>query len=139
MKIQKNKTNYKLRYNIITTFVYVIGIILIIQLFNLQIVNGQEYRETSNTRLTRESDLKAARGNITDSTGIILAGTTTSYNLELYKSKIDTQTLNETILKVANVLEAHQSKYIDDFPITINPFTFTYNDERKRKRMEKKQ
>ena len=128
-----------MRYNIITTFVYVIGIILIIQLFNLQIVNGQEYRETSNTRLTRESDLKAARGNITDSTGIILAGTTTSYNLELYKSKIDTKTLNDTILKVANVLEAHQSKYIDDFPITINPFAFTYNDERKRKRMEKKQ
>ena len=61
----KNDNN-KIRYNIVTIFIYIVGIILILQLFNLQIVHGQEYRETSNTRLTRESVLKAARGNILD-------------------------------------------------------------------------
>ena len=76
---------------------YCIGIILIIQLFNLQIVHGDEYLETSNTRLTRESVLKAARGNIRDNTGTTLVGTTTSYNLEIYKTKIDNKTLNETL------------------------------------------
>ena len=55
------KDNSKIRYNIVTILVYVVGIVLILQLFNLQIVHGQEYRETSNTRLTRESTLKAAR------------------------------------------------------------------------------
>ena len=64
MKISNKQANIKLRYNIVTTLVYIIGIVLIVQLFNLQIVNGEEYRETSNTRLTRESTLKAARGNI---------------------------------------------------------------------------
>ena len=60
----------KFRYNIITTFVYIIGIILISQLFNLQIVKGKEYREQSNTRLSRESVLNAARGDILDPTEV---------------------------------------------------------------------
>lgn len=123
------KPNIKLRFNIVTTLTYLVGIILLIQLFNLQIINGQEYRETSNTRLTRESTLKAARGNITDSSGTILVGTTTSYNLEIYKSKIDNNTLNETLLKVAKVLEEKGSQYIDNFPITVKPFAFTYNND----------
>ena len=60
MKIKKqNKQNLKIRYNIITTGVYFVGIILFLQLFNLQIIHGTEYRETSNTRLSRESTLKA--------------------------------------------------------------------------------
>ena len=41
------------RFNVITILVYIIGIILIIQLFNLQVVNGQSYRDQSNTRLSR--------------------------------------------------------------------------------------
>ncbi len=45
-----------------TIFTYIIGIVLIVQLFNLQIIHGAEYREQSNTRLTRESTLKADRG-----------------------------------------------------------------------------
>lgn len=132
-----SKPNLKLRYNIITTGVYLVGIILFLQLFNLQIIHGEEYRETSNTRLTRESTLKAARGNITDSRGTILVGTTASNSIELYKSKIDNDTLNETILQIANVLEQCGDKYIDEFPITINPFSFKYQDEEKEKKWKK--
>lgn len=137
MKKTNKPINTNIRYNIITVFVYCIGIILLVQLFNLQIVHGNEYLETSNTRLTRESVLKAARGNIRDNTGNIIAGTTTSNNLEIYKSKIDTDTLNETILRVANVLEQNGSKYIDNFPIKINPFSFTYNNEEREKNWKK--
>ena len=137
MKKKDKPINFKIRYNIITILAYCIGIILLVQLFNLQIVHGNEYLETSNTRLTRESVLKAARGNIRDNSGTILAGTGTSNNLEIYKSKIDTDTLNETILRVANVLEQHNCKYIDNFPIKINPFAFTYNNEEREKNWKK--
>ena len=71
----KNNINFKLRYNLITVFIYVIGIILLLQLFNLQIIHGAEYREQSNNRLTRESTLEAARGSILDNSGNELAGT----------------------------------------------------------------
>jgi len=87
----------------------------------LQIVNGEEYRERSNTRLTRESTLKAARGNITDSTGNKLASSKLGYSLEIYKSKVDTETLNSTILEVIKTLETNGDSYIDSLPIKIDP------------------
>ena len=89
-----------------TVFTYVIGIVLIIQLFNLQIIHGAEYREQSNTRLTRESTLEAARGEILDRSGNVLVTSSQKFNLELYKSKIDNDTLNDSILKIINVLES---------------------------------
>ena len=87
-----------------TIFTYIIGIVLIVQLFNLQIIHGAEYREQSNTRLTRESTLKADRGDILDRYGNSLVSSSQKFNLELYKSKIDTQALNNSILKIVNVL-----------------------------------
>ena len=116
--------NINLRFNIINFFVYLIGIIFIISLFNLQIVNGEEYRAQSNTRLTRETELEAARGSILDSSGQVLVGTTSQYSLELYKTNIETDDLNNALLNIVNVLEKHEIKYKDSFPININPFEF---------------
>lgn len=123
-----NKKDINFRYNIATVFTYVIGIVLIVQLFNLQIVHGTEYREESNTRLTRESTLEAARGDILDRSGNVLVSSSQKFDLELYKSKIDTKTLNDTILKIVNVLEKYNVSYTDSFPININPFEFKLSE-----------
>lgn len=119
----------KLRFNIITLIVYLCGVILLLQLFNLQIIHGQEYREQSDTRLTRQTTLLAARGEILDRTGTALATNTVSVSLELYKTKIDDETLNTAILNMINVLEKNGDKYIDKFPIKINPFEYTITDD----------
>lgn len=121
----------KLRYNLTTVLVYAIGIVLLLQLFNLQIINGQEYREKSDTRLTRETTLQAARGNFLDRTGSVIASITTATKLELYKTKIDNETLNNSILAMVNVLEKNGDKYIDNFPILLNPYSFTFSSEEK--------
>lgn len=125
-KINKRSINF--RYNMITIFSYAIGIILIVQLFNLQIVHGSEYREQSNTRLTRESVLEAARGEILDRAGNTMVTSAQKFNIELYKSKIDTETLNNTILKIINVLEKYSINYTDNFPINVDPFEYTISD-----------
>ena len=119
------------RYNILTVIVYIIGIILIAQLFNLQIVHGEEYLEKSSSRLTRETTILAARGNILDRNGNIIAGTTTKYTLNIYKSKIDSDTLNNTILETIKILEENGDSYKDEFPIKINPIEFTIGEEEK--------
>ena len=124
-----NKKSINLRYNIVTIFTYVIGIILIVQLFNLQIIHGSKYREESNTRLTRESTLEADRGEILDRSGNILVSSSQKFNLELYKSKIDNNSLNESILKIVQVLEKYNVSYTDNFPIKIEPFEYTISDE----------
>lgn len=128
----------RVKYNIITMLVYILGIILLIQLFNLQIVKGQEYRNQSNTRLTRESVLKAARGNILDRTGNPIVSNTMGFRLDLYKTKVDNQTLNDTILKIINILEKNGDKYNDNLIITVEPFGFTSQDEEYLKSWKKK-
>lgn len=126
-----------LRYNIITILVYIVGIVLIVQLFNLQIVNGKEYRETSNTRLSRETVVKAARGSIKDRTGNLLVTTKMGFNVDLYKTKIDTATLNKTILNTIRILESNKDKYINNLPIKVNPFEFENRDEEIQKKWKK--
>ena len=120
--------NNKLRFNLLYIIVYVSGIILLAGLFNLQIVKGNDYRKISNTRLSRNMTVKASRGDILDSSGNKLISTKMLYNLEFYKTKIDNATLNKTLLLIAQTLDNNGDKYIDQFPITINPTKYTGND-----------
>ena len=117
------------RFNIITILAYIIGIVLIAQLFNLQVVNGETYREQSNTRLSRVTSIEAARGSIVDRSGNELAGVRTEYSVELFKTNIDNEELNNTILRLVNLLNEYQVSYTDSFPIKINPFEFTISDD----------
>ena len=132
------KPNFKLRFNFLTTVIYILGIVLLLQLFNLQIVHGEEYREQSNTRLTRESTIKADRGSILDKSGNTIVGNSMGFSVDLYKTKIDDKTLNETILKIITVLEQNGDSYIDDFIINVNPYTFTTDNEETISKFKKK-
>lgn len=131
------KVNFNFRYNLTTVLVYLIGIVLIVQLFNLQVVHGEEYRASSNARLTRESDIEAARGNIEDRNESILATTKTGYSVELYKTKIKDEELNNVALKIANLLESNEDTYINNFPID-SELKFTLSSEDSIKAWKKK-
>lgn len=134
----KNKgKNDRIRYNIITILVYIIGIVLLVQLFNLQIVHGAEYRETSNIKLTRESVLKADRGNIKDSSGTTLATVDAQYSIVLYKTKVSNETLNNTILNLLNILSTNGDSYVDNFLIDVNPYRFKLEEEESQKKWKK--
>ena len=127
----------RIRYNIVTTIIYILGIILLIQLFNLQIIHGAEYRETSNSRLTRETIVKAARGSIKDRSGVDLVSTDTGYSVEIYNTKVDEAGLNSAIEKFINILEKNEDEFLDNLPIKVNPFEFTYKSEDEQKNWKK--
>lgn len=129
--------NDRIRYNILTILVYIVGIVLLAQLFNLQIVHGEEYRETSNTKLTRESVLKADRGSIKDSSGTMLATVDAQYSIVLYKTKVSNDTLNTTILKLLNILSTNSDSYVDNFLIDVNPYRFKLEEEESQKKWKK--
>ena len=129
MKQKIKKQNVNFRFNVLTVIVYIVGIILLVSLFNMQIVHGAEYRETSNTRLSRESTLEATRGDILDRSGNVLATNTTTFNISLYKTKSDNATLNNCILNLVNLLQKNNSSYPDNFPINANKkYTISGND-----------
>ena len=106
-----------------------IGIVILIQLFNLQIIHGAEYRETSNTKLTREAKIQASRGSILDRSGNVLVNTEMHFSLEMYKAKTDDDQLNSSILLMTNILKQNGDSYVDPFPISIDPFSYLIEGE----------
>lgn len=134
---KEKRNNDRVRYNIITILVYIIGIVLLVQLFNLQIIHGEEYRETSNIRLTRESILKADRGDIKDSSGTTLATVDAQYSIVMYKTKVSDEVLNNTILKLLNILSTNGDTYVDNFLIDVNPYKFKLEEEESQKKWKK--
>lgn len=126
-KTETEKTNF--RYNLLTTIVYIIGIVLLVQLFNLQIIHGKEYRETSNTKLSKEAVVEAARGKILDRTGTILAETQMGFNVQLFKTKATEAEMNDSMLVLSEIFEKNGDKYVDDFPISIEPFSYNFSTQ----------
>lgn len=126
---EEGKEQINIRFNIINVIVYLIGIILIVQLFNLQVVHGESYREQSNTRLSRTTTIKAARGSILDRSGNELAGVKTENNIEIYKTNLSDDELNKSMLNLVNLMNRYEISYSDTFPIKINPFEFTIEGE----------
>ena len=103
--------------------------IIIARLFFLQIVNGTEYRETSNTKLSRETTIESTRGDILDRNGTVMVSSEMTFSLEMYKSKADNESLNSSISLMTNVLKNNGNEYVDNFPISINPFVFNFTSE----------
>lgn len=113
--------------------VALIGIVFIFQLFNLQIVNGENYREQSENRLVRETKITAPRGEIYDRYGKVIVTNETSYTVNMYYTKIEKSVLNEALLKLANILEKNEDEYSNNFPINFETMEFTKNEENARK------
>lgn len=114
-----------IRFTILIIIVCLVGIILLGQLFNLQIVNGESYREQSEKRLTRESETYAPRGEIYDRYGKLLVTSESAYILQLYRTKINSEELNEVLLKLASILEKNGDTYHNNFPINFETMEFT--------------
>ncbi|MBP3502434.1 MAG: penicillin-binding protein 2 [Clostridia bacterium] len=132
---KSNNTN--LRYNILIVAVYIIGCVLLIQLFNLQIINGDEYRAQSSARLTRETIVYADRGEILDCNGMKLVTTSTGYSLDLYKTTSDDAQLNNNILNIIRVLEENGDSYVDNLILQVEPFGFSTDNQETIKKWKK--
>ena len=145
MRDKKNKELIKnnIRYNSMLILVYLVGIVLIVALFKVQILDGLKYREESNARLVRETLIKAKRGNILDRTGKPLGTTELSYGVELYKTQIDDDKLNDLILRLTEILDKNKEKYNTGLIIKTDPFEFKkldidyLNDWKERKNIPK--
>ncbi|MBE5822403.1 MAG: penicillin-binding protein 2 [Clostridiales bacterium] len=134
MGINKRKTIFDNRYTYVYMLVYLITLILLFTLFNLQIVNGEEYRQSSQKRLLRERTVKAPRGEMYDRNGNLLVTNTMGFELLLYKTKIENEQLNNVLLSIINILEKNNDSYTNTLPIEVDAqgnvkFTFSNDIE----------
>lgn len=116
---------------LITKFVLVlVGVVISIRLIDLQIVNGQEYREESEKKMLRETIVEAPRGEIYDRNGVVLATNKLAYDVVVYKVGLDNESLNKTLLRVINILEQNNDEIYSNFPMDTLKSGFYTQSER---------
>lgn len=118
------------RYNIIIIAISTLLLILSFRVAILTIVEGDYYRDISDNKKIKEISITAPRGEIRDRYGRLLAGNRPSFTVQIMKDELnikDKQQKNNVILSLVKLLEEDGVDYIDDFPIELN--TFAYTDE----------
>jgi len=132
MESYKKKIVFSERYIFIYIIVFLVAIVLISTLFYLQIIKGEEYRTQSNNRLLRENIVQAPRGDILDRNNNVLVTNKMGFSLMLYKINISTEKLNESLLKITNILIKNGDKYVNTLPIGFDEdgnLIFTNSEE----------
>lgn len=96
-----------------------------VRLINFQVFSADEYASQSNTVSTRNSVIKAARGEILDCYGRPIAVNREGYDIVFNSAYINKDKLNDTILQLVNVLRANDTEWVDNLPITKKtPYKF---------------
>lgn len=127
---EKNKLrDIKRRYIIYLIIIIICGVIFLRHLVNLQIVNGEEYLDTSIKRIATNGVIYANRGNIYDRNGIPIAGNRMGYCIEYVDTEMANDEKNEMIYKFVKLLEKNGDTYkstlrsifnIDDYTFRVN-------------------
>ena len=149
--VQQNLVKEFFEYilSILKSRLFVLGIIvvllfsvLMIRIFNVQIVNGEYYLENYIQMAEREVLTSGTRGLIYDRNGEVLAYNKLAYAIEIEDDISDStedkdKKLNEIISKTINIITSNGDTLINDFPIilnTNNEFEFSVSSDNERLR-----
>ena len=112
----------KSRLIFIKVVLAILAVILVVRLFYLQIIKGDQYLAMSTQRYTVGMVDKAPRGEIFDRYGKPLITNRVGYSLQLQKTDISDDELNDVLLKVIQILQKTNYAFYDTLPITSAPY-----------------
>ncbi len=114
------------RLIILVLILFGMGGYLIYTIFQLQIVDGEEYFNNFQLKITKERTIPATRGNILDRNGNLLAYNELAYSVtieDVYESgRNKNKNLNQTICRMIQLIEKNGDQIISDFPITLDRY-----------------
>ena len=115
---------FKTRLLVLFVLIVTFGGILIHRVFDLQIVNGESYLQDFQMTIEKNRNIRAARGNIYDRNGELLAYNELAYSVtieDVYESgSTKNEKLNATISELIDIIEDNGDECISDFGIAIN-------------------
>ncbi len=117
----------KNRLTFIGLVVFILFGMLTFRLFNITIVNGEYYRNQADNSRKKQINEKAARGNIYDRNGNVLAGNIPIYNLNVYLDRfrsVSNEEKNSTLLDLVHILEEDGVSYLDDFLLGMYKYKY---------------
>ena len=108
---------------IAVSFVFIFG-----RLVNLQIANGNYYRQKSDSRTVRSIELAAPRGEILDRNGRAIVTNRTGYSVYIHgNSKRKAPELNNLILNLYRAVKSAQKEVQTIFPISVNGGKYSFS------------
>ena len=126
-KIKRIFKKISLKRTTVLILVFVImSVVLVRRLFDLQIIQGEDYISKFQARTTKERVLKSTRGNILDRNGDILASNVLSYSMTLEDNGTYTSTreknltLNGVAYQVLQILHSNGDDITHSFHIVVD-------------------
>lgn len=115
----------KSRVFILTVVCILMFSIIVVRLFNLQIVNSDSYASQYNQMMERTRTYAGVRGNIYDRDGNLLAYNVPTYSVVM-EDVVDfsdnrSKELNEIIYNTVCIIEKYGDKVISDFALELTP------------------
>ncbi|BAK56195.1 penicillin-binding protein [Candidatus Arthromitus sp. SFB-mouse-Japan] len=104
---------------------FVLFFIIIIRLFNLQIIGFEDNLKLSTYYSQRQVSIRASRGEILDKNGEVLATNVESYILE-YSGINNSDSFFEVITEVLDILDKNGEDLYNNFEIKVDPFRFEF-------------
>lgn len=107
-KIMQKNVSGKIRRRMVAILICfcVFGFaVLLVRLFMIQIVKGEEYQQHASQQQTRATNLGAKRGTIYDRNGTTLVQSATVWNICISPADIEEEKLEETAKKLGEILE----------------------------------
>ena len=103
-------------FGVVVTFMIAV---LVHRLFDLQIINGEDYLNKFTYRIQKDTEIQSPRGTIYDCNGTPLAYNELSYSVIIEDSTLltDNQTKNTMIAELINFIESTGNELIYDIPI----------------------
>ncbi len=110
---------------VLSVVLIIISIIFLIQLFNIQIINGATYREQAENKIVRTESIPASRGEVYDRNGVLIATNKLTYNVELYRTKVGVELTNDAIRDLTDILVSNGDNIYSTFPINDSQDNFS--------------
>ena len=124
-KLEKIMEILENRELVLSFILCIIALVFLIQLFNLQVINGVSYREQAENKIVRTESIAASRGEIYDRNGVLLATNRLTYDVEIYRTKVGIENTNEAIIKLVDIIERNGDKIYSTFPCNASGDNFS--------------
>ena len=94
-------------------------------MFDAQIVHGEEYRARATRTNTSVETIDASRGVITDRNGKVLVSNRAVYTLTFDPSLVESDALNDALLRLLALLRAQDVEWFDELPLSrARPYAY---------------
>ena len=97
--------------------------VLVVRLFQLQILDGAAYYDSYVSRTKKEITTTATRGTIYDRNGVVLAGNEAVYNLTVKDTSEYTKAngdFNEMLLRLIGIVKKYDGTIVTELPVIID-------------------